>query len=172
MVNIGHGGHYYLICHRPNTGKLCDPLSVWPSSQVCVMHPTIITFRDRRLCKPSLRQKLLLPLLSYLLVSRGSLCPLCLLHGPPLPISGCWSLQSPPFLNNLISRLLCMPSAMQGRTYFTSPVNSAPTMHGMSAPIASVLFWLPPFPVVPPTLSPHHGTGFYGVAFRLHVVSL
>ena len=146
MVNIGHSGHYFLICHRPNTGKLCDPLSVWPSSHMCVMHPIIIIFWDPGLCRAQLRQMLLLPILGYLLVVRGSLCPLCLLHGPPLPISGCWALQSPAFFNSLISCLLCMLPATQARTYFTSRVNLAPTMHGMcgSTPIASVLFWLPP----------------------------
>ena len=37
---------------------------------------------------------------------------------------------------------------------------------------SSVLFWLPPFPVAPPRLSYHYGTGFYGVACQLHAVSL
>ena len=42
-----------------------------------------------------------------------------------------WALQSPAFLNNIISCLLCMLSAMQARTSFTSRVNLFPTMHGM-----------------------------------------
>ena len=79
-------------------------------------------------------------LLSYLLVARGSVCPLCLLYGPPVAISGCLAVQSPAFLNNLISCLMCMLSAMQACTSFTSRVNSAPSMHGMPTPIASVLF--------------------------------
>ena len=51
MVSIGHGGHYYLIYHRPNTGKICDPLNVWSSSHMCDMHPIIITFWDLGLCR-------------------------------------------------------------------------------------------------------------------------
>ena len=54
MVGIGHGGHYYLICSRPNTGKLCDPLSVWSSSHMCDMHPIVITFWDPGLCRAHL----------------------------------------------------------------------------------------------------------------------
>ena len=48
---MGHGGHYDLICQRPDAGKKCCPLSVWPSSHMCVMHPIIITFWDPELCK-------------------------------------------------------------------------------------------------------------------------
>ena len=51
MISIRHGGHYYLICHGPNTRKLCDPLLVWPSSHMCVMHPITITFSDPGLCR-------------------------------------------------------------------------------------------------------------------------
>ena len=51
MISIRHGGHYYLMCHGPNTRKLCDPLVVWPSSHMCVMHPIIITFLDPGLCR-------------------------------------------------------------------------------------------------------------------------
>ena len=62
---------------------------------------------------------LLLPLLGDLLLAGGFLRPLCLLHGPPLLISGCWALQSLAFFNNLISCLLCMLPSMQARTSFT-----------------------------------------------------
>ena len=54
MVGIGHGGHYYLICPRPNTGKICDPLNVWSTSQMCDMHPVIIAFWDPGLCRAQL----------------------------------------------------------------------------------------------------------------------
>ena len=77
---------------------------------------------------------LLLPFLNYLLVARGSLFPLCLLHGSPFPISGCRALQSRAFLNNLISCLVCMLSAMQGRSSFTSRVNSAPSCTVCASP--------------------------------------
>ena len=74
---------------------------------------------------------LLLPLLDYLLVPHPTLCPLCLLHGPPLLISGRWALHSRAFSNNLISGVVCMLPAMQARTCLTSRLNLATTMHGM-----------------------------------------
>ena len=82
---------------------------------------------------------LLLPLLNYLLMAHRSLCPICLLHGLPLLISGRWALQSPASSNNLISGVVCMLPAMPARTSLTSRVNSAPTMYGMcySTPLAS-----------------------------------
>ena len=82
-------------------------LSVWPSSHMCVMQPIIITFRDLGLCRAQPVPNATCT--SSLLLARSSLCPLCLLHGPPLPISGCWAVQSPAILKNIISCLLGAP---------------------------------------------------------------
>ena len=77
-----------------------------------------------------MRQMLISPFLSYLFVV------------PYVPYvyytarhyhyrSGCWALQSPTFLKNPLSCLLCKLSAMQVRTSFISPLNLAPNMHNM-----------------------------------------
>ena len=60
---------------------------------------------------------LLLPLLDYLLLAHRFLRPLCLLHGPPLLISGRWALQSPAFWNNLIS--CCVHATCNASPYFS-----------------------------------------------------
>ena len=72
MVGIGHGGHYYLICPRPNTGKLCDALSGWSTPQMGGMHPQLSFLGTLGFADPSLRQMLLLPF-----------SVLCLWHVPP-----------------------------------------------------------------------------------------
>ena len=114
---------------------------------------------------------LLLPLLDYLPVARPSLCFLCLLHGPPLLILGRWALQ--PCTHKLgDSGVLIGVSLLAGlcraQTFTTS--HFAPFCVLVYA--SSVLFWLPPFPVVPPRLSYNYGTGLYVVACQLHAVSL
>jgi hypothetical protein len=106
MVGIGHGGHYYLICPRPNTGKLCDALSGWSTPQMGGMHPQLSFLGTLGSAEPSLRQMLLLPLLNSLLVARPSLFFLCLLHGPPLLITGRWALQSPALITLVLEGCL------------------------------------------------------------------
>ena len=127
---------------------------------------------------------LLLPLVGNLLLARGSLCPLCLLHGPPLLISGCWALHSPAFSHNLISCLLgsADPSFFEQPNFMSSARatrNAGLYFFYLTCEFSSrfaryvlVLLWLPPFPVLPHRLSSHYGTGFYGVACQLHAVSL
>ena len=45
---------YYLICPRPNAGKLCDPLSGWSTPQMGGMHPITIISWDPGLCRAQL----------------------------------------------------------------------------------------------------------------------
>ena len=94
------------------------------------MHPIIIIFLDRGLCRAQHAPNADFTL-SYLLV-RSPLCPLCLLHGPPLPLPFRMLGSAEP---NLFEKLTFMSSVQAIRNaspyFFYLPVNLAPNMHGM-----------------------------------------
>ena len=140
---------------------------------MCDMRPIIITFWDPGLCKAQLAPNVTFtpsPLLA---------------PGPSLPVSpvsitrpaitnfGTLGSAEPSFFQQP-NFMCCVHATRNASPYFPYLTCKFRSHYGWYVLVyaSSVLFWLPPFPVVPPRLSHHYRTCFYGVACQPHAVSL
>ena len=134
---------------------------------MCDVHPIIITFWD-----PGLPNATFTP--SRLLAPGPSLpvSPLSIAR-PAITNFGTLGFAEPSFFQQ--HHFVCCVHATRNASPYFSYLTCLLSSHYARYVLvyaSSVLFWLPPFPVVPPKLSYHYGTGFYGVARQLHAVSL